>query len=40
MDNVKDDMDIMMNYPPRNDHVPEAEWNNQVIGEQIRAAYH
>ena len=40
IENVKDDMNITMNYLPTNDHVPEAERNNQVIGEQIWAAYH
>jgi len=40
MDDVKDDLDVNMEYPPTNDHVPEAERNNRVIGERIRATHH
>ena len=40
MDEVKDDMGIVMHYPPAGDHVPEAERNNRVIGERVRATTH
>jgi hypothetical protein len=40
MDPVKDKLDINMNYTVTDEHVPEAERNNRVIAERIRAAYH
>jgi len=40
MDDVKDDLDVTMNYPPAGAHVPEAERNNRTIGERIRSTYH
>ena len=32
IDKVKDDINVNMEYPPVNDHVPEAEQNSRVIG--------
>ena len=40
MDDIKDELDIDMEYPPQGDHVPEVERNNRTIGERIRAGYH
>ena len=40
MDQVRDDLDVVMNYTNANDHVPAAEQNNRTIKERIRAAYH
>ena len=40
MDAVKDALEITMNYPPAKSKVPEAERNNQTIGERIRSTYH
>ena len=40
MEEVSDQMDINMDYPPAGAHVLAAERNNRVIGERIRAAYH
>jgi hypothetical protein len=40
MNKVKDDLDIKMNFTNAQDHVPEAERNNRMIKEQIRAIYH
>ena len=40
MDPVKDEMDITMVYASTSGHIPEAERNNRVLGERIRAAYH
>ena len=40
MDEVNDKLDIVMNYANAQDHVPEAERNNRVIKERIRAGYH
>jgi hypothetical protein len=37
---VKNDLDMDMNFINAQDHVPEAERNNQKIKERIRAAYH
>ena len=39
MDDVKDNLDIKMEYPAKGDHVPEAKRNNRTIGERIRAGY-
>ena len=36
---VRDDLDVVMNYTNASDHVPEAERNNRTIKERIRAAY-
>ena len=40
MDEIKDNLDIDLDYPPQGDHVPEAERNNQTTGERIRAGFH
>jgi hypothetical protein len=40
MEQVEDDLDVKMNLTNAQDHVPEAERNNQTIKERIRAAYH
>jgi hypothetical protein len=40
MEKVEDDLDVDMNFTNAQDHVPEAERNNQTIKERIRAAYH
>ena len=40
MDEVADTLSIDMNYTSKEEHVPEAERNNRMIGERIRAAYH
>ena len=40
MDEVKDELNINMNHANPLDHVPEAERNNRVIKECVRAAYH
>ena len=40
MDPVSDGLDIHMNYTSTNDHVPEAERNNRVIKERVRATFH
>ena len=39
-DEVKDKLDIDMNYANPGDHVPQAERNNRVIKERIRVGYH
>jgi len=39
MDPVADDLDIKMNYTTANEHVPEAERNNRVIKERVRASF-
>lgn len=40
MDEVKDEMDINMNYTNAGDHVPKAERNNQLFKNRIRMKYH
>ena len=40
MDQIEDELDIEIDYPPQGDHVPEAERNNRTIGECVRAGYH
>jgi hypothetical protein len=40
MDEVKDGLNIEMNFTNAQDHVPEAERNNRTIKERIRAGYH
>ena len=40
MDEIEDDLDIEIDYPPQGNHVPEAERNNRTIGERVRAGYH
>ena len=40
MNDIEDDIDIEINYPPQGDHVPEAERNNRTIGEHVCAGYH
>ncbi|MGC9213443.1 MAG: hypothetical protein ACP5F2_08285 [Athalassotoga sp.] len=40
MDQVKDELDVDMNYTTTDEHVPEAERNNRTIAERIRCAYH
>jgi hypothetical protein len=37
---VKDDLDVDMNFTNAQDNVPEAERNNRTIKEMIRPAYH
>ena len=37
---IQDEMDITMNYASAHEHVPEAERNNRVIKERIRATFH
>ena len=39
MDEVKDELDVDMNYTSASEHVPEAERNNCMIKERIRAAF-
>ena len=31
MDNVKDDLDVTMNYANPGDHIPEIERNNRTV---------
>jgi hypothetical protein len=40
MNEVEDNLDVEMNYTSKGEHVPEAERNNRLIGERIRATYH
>ena len=40
MDDVKNKLNIELNYANAGDHVPEAERNNRTIKERYRAAYH
>ena len=40
MDDIKDELSIDMNYASAQEHVPEAERNNRVIKERVRAAFH
>jgi hypothetical protein len=40
MERVNDDLDVNMNFTNAQEHVPEAERNNQRIKERTRAAYH
>ena len=40
MDEVSDAMDVEMEYAAPGEHQPEAERNNRLVGERIRAAYH
>ena len=40
METVKDDLGVTMQYSPSQAHVPEAERNNRVLKERIRATYH
>ena len=40
MDEVKDEMDMDMNYANPGDHVSQAERNNQVIKERIHGSFH
>ena len=35
MDQVKDELDIQMNYTITDEHVPEAEHNNHTFAERI-----
>ncbi len=35
MDEVKDNLDVIMNFTNAQDHVPEAERNNWTIKERI-----
>ena len=37
-DEVKDNLDVTMNYAPAGDHVPEAERNNRTLKERIQLA--
>ena len=40
MEKVEEDLNVDMNFTNTQDHVPEAERNNQTIKERIWAAYH
>ena len=41
MDEIKDNIDgITFDYSPAKAHVPEAERNNRVLKERVRAAFH
>jgi Zn ribbon nucleic-acid-binding protein len=40
MDKVADNLDVSMNYTNAQDHVPEAERNNIMIKECVRAGFH
>ena len=40
MSDVMDNLNIEMEYAAPGEHVLEAERNNQVVGERIRAPYH
>ena len=37
---VKDEFNVQVKYASAQEHVPEAEQNNQVIKEQIGAVFH
>ena len=37
---VKDDLDIDMNYASAQEHAPEAERNNRATQERVRATCH
>ena len=39
LDEIKDDLNIQMNYASAQEHVPEAERNNRTIKERFRAHY-
>jgi hypothetical protein len=39
-DPLLNDFGICMNFSNPQEHVPEAERNNQVIKERVRATYH
>ena len=40
MENIKDDLQVNMNFTNAQDHIPEAERNNQTIKERFRTTYH
>ncbi len=40
MDPLANEFQVKMNYANPQEHVPEAECNNQVIKERVRATYH
>ena len=40
MNDVKDELEVTMNYANPKDHVPEAERNNRTIQERVRVGYH
>ena len=40
MDNIKDDLDVTMNYANPGDHVTEIERSNRTVKEKYRAQYH
>ena len=40
LDEIKDVLNITMNYANAQEHVPEAERNNRTIKERFRAQYH
>ena len=40
MDEIKDDLDITMNYYSAQEHVPEIERSNRIVKERVRALYH
>ena len=39
-EDIKDDIQAVVNYASAKEHVPEAERNNRVIKERIRATLH
>ena len=39
LDEIKDELDITMNYASAQEHVPEAERNNRTIKERFRSQY-
>jgi len=39
MNKIKDELNIDINFANPQDHVPEAEHNNRMIKERVRAAY-
>ena len=40
MEQISNEFQVTMNYANPQEHVPEAERNNRVIKERVRAAYH
>ena len=40
MDDIKDELNCVMNYTNAQDHKPRAERNNQTIKNQIRVGLH
>ena len=40
MNAIKDDLEIEMDYLPTQQYCKQAEFNNRVIKQRVRAAYH